>query len=184
MVRREGAITPHRGGADGLTREWECLRSPTGSQHVQGRILRVAALLVVLLGCHRAGPTASTCALTADGGVLDVSGRPDGLYGVVEDRVAAMPMGHFERMVRTGSGVDAQSGKRWIGVRLADDEARALKDFTVTPEGRGMAVVVSGQVACRHKIRQRIESADLQVSCCDPKACDRWEALLASDRPR
>ena len=146
------------------------------------RILGLAALLLVLLGCHRAEPSASTCALTADGGMLDVSGRADGLYGIVDDAVAATPIAHFERMVRTGAGVDPQCGKRWVGVRLAEEEARALKDFTATPEGRGMAVVVSGQVASRHKIRQSIESAELQVSCCDPKACDRWEALLASDR--
>jgi len=114
--------------------------------------------------------------------VLDVSGRADGLYGVVDDRVAVAPMAHFERMVRTGSGVDARSGKRWIGVRLADDEARALRGFSATPEGRGMAVVVGGQLASTHKIRQTIESAELQVSCCDPRACDRWEALLAAER--
>ncbi len=169
---------------DGRHGARECLRSPAGSQHVHGRILQVAALLLVLLGCHRAEPTASTCALAADGGVLDVSGRADGLYGVVEDRVAATPLAHLDRMVRTGSGVDAQSGKRWVGVRLPDDEARALKDFTATPDGRGMAVVVSGQIASRHKIRQSLESAEMQVSCCDPRACDRWEALLAANRPR
>jgi preprotein translocase subunit SecD len=152
---------------------------------VARRILRLVALSLLLLGCRRAEPESSTtCARTDDGGVLDVSGRPDGLYGVVDDRVGATPMAHFDRMVRTGSGVDARSGKRWVGVHLADDEARALMDFTATPEGRGMAVVVEGEVASKHKIRQRIESADVQVSCCNPSACDRWETLLASGRPR
>jgi preprotein translocase subunit SecD len=143
------------------------------------------AFCLLLLGCRRAEPeSTTTCARTDDGGVLDVSGRADGLYGVVADRVDATPIAHFDHMVRTGSGVDAPSGKRWIGVRLAADDARALTDFTATPEGRGMAVIVNGEVASKHKIRQRIESADLQVSCCDPRACDRWEALLASGHPR
>jgi preprotein translocase subunit SecD len=153
--------------------------------HMQRRIVRLAALLLLLLSCQRgeAPTSSSTCALNDDGGVLDVSGRIDGLYGVVDDRVGATPMARFERMTRTGSGVDAQSGKRWIGLHLADPEARAVEDFTASPPGRGIAVVVGGQVACRHKIRQTITTADMQVSCCDPRACDRWEALLASRSP-
>jgi preprotein translocase subunit SecD len=147
------------------------------------RFARLAALCFALLGCHRAAPTSSSsCAPTDDGSVLDVSGCVDGLYGVVDDRAGATPIARFDRMVRTGSGVDAQSGKRWIGVRLADDEARALREFTAAPQGRGMAVVVGGEVASKHKIRQRIQSDAVQVSCCDPRACERWEAVL--DRSR
>ena len=135
----------------------------------------------MLLGCHGQPATSEAqCALNDDGGVLDVSGRVDGLYGIVDDRVGAAPIAHFDRIVRTGAGVDAQSGKRWIGVHLADDEARALRDFTATPRGRGMAVVVGGAVAVKHKIRQSLMSADMQVSCCDPRSCERWEALLGT----
>jgi preprotein translocase subunit SecD len=147
------------------------------------RIARLGALCLLLVGCHRADPTPpSACALTDDGGLLDVSGRVDGLYGVVDDRAGATPIAHFDRMVRTGGGVDAQNGKRWIGVLLANDEGRALQEFTAAPQGRGMAVVVDGEVASLHKIRQPLQSSALQVSCCDPRACDRWETLLARGR--
>jgi preprotein translocase subunit SecD len=150
-----------------------------GTMH--GRIERLAAISLLLLDCHR-GEQASTttCALGDDGGTLDVSGRADGLYGIVDDRAGAAPIARVDQMVRTGSGVEAQSGKRWIGVHLADEQARALVEFTANPQGRGIAVVVGGQVACRHKVRQAITSGDVQVSCCDPRACDRWEALLAA----
>jgi preprotein translocase subunit SecD len=140
----------------------------------------VIPLLLLLLGCHRAEPSSATCALNDDGRPLDVSGRVDGLYGVVDDHAGATPLARFEHVTRTGGGVEAQSGKRWIGLHLAGDEAHALQEFTASPAGRGIAVVVGGEVACRHKVRQAITSADLQVSCCDARACDRWEALLAS----
>jgi hypothetical protein len=154
-------------------------------------IVACLALVAVGTSCHAASTgaavasssasttTSSSCALP-DGRTLDVAGRADGIYGVVGDQVGAAPLAHIERAQRTSEGVDATSGKRWIGVRLADDDARAVRDFTATPEGRGIAVVVGGEVACRHKIREPILSRDIQVSCCDARACDRWVALLGT----
>ncbi len=145
------------------------------------RLLRAIALLLALVvslgGCSHS-TAREGCALD-DGTTLDVSGRPNGLFGIEGDRVGDAPLAHFERMEKTATGVDASSGKRWIQIHLAPDEGRALASFTRAPGTRGIAVVVDGQLACRHKIRTALESNDLQLSCCDPSACARWDALLA-----
>jgi preprotein translocase subunit SecD len=138
--------------------------------------------LIALAGCTKAESTSSvSCGLTEDGGALDISNRVDGLYGVVDDRVGATPMARFEHMARTGSGV-GPDGKTWVGVRFEGDEARTVQEFTASPPGRAVVGVLGGAVVFRHKIRVPIRSADTQVSCCNPQYCDRWEALLKSDR--
>jgi len=147
------------------------------------RVLLLLSFVVVgapLVGCHQASAAGESCTL-ADGTKLEVGGREDGLFGVVGTRVDDLPIAHFHRMQKLSNGVDPSSGKRWIRLRLDEAEGEALRRFTAGAGERSIAVVVAGELACHHKIRAALETNDLQVSCCDPRACDRWEALLARE---
>src|SRR5262245_31692391 len=144
--------------------------------------LVMLALIVAFAGGCRPRDTASApaaCGLTEDGGALDAAGRRDGVYGVRLGRVEDAPLARPERIMRLSEGVDAASGKRWIRMRLPEEDARALSDFTADPADKKIAVVAGGEIASVHKVREPITSADVQVSCCNPAACDRWRALLA-----
>jgi preprotein translocase subunit SecD len=68
-------------------------------------------------------------------------------------------------------------------VHLDDAAARAMQDFTREPEGRAIAVVVGGKVACAHGIRSQLKGDALGVSCCNPPACDVWASLVRHDGP-
>jgi hypothetical protein len=123
----------------------------------------------------------ASCSLGDDGPPLDVSGRADGLYGVEGRSVGQGPLAVFERMRLQDTGSDPRSGKRWVHVHLSTEDAAALERFTSGPPPRGIAVVVDGRLASVHKVRSVLGSPELQVSCCDARACDRWQARLARD---
>ena len=141
----------------------------------------VLALALMVAGCKQETPPApgESCSLNDDGRVVDVAGRPDGIYGLTSDVVPNAPLASVASVKKTGEGVEPSSHKRWIGLHLSDEGARAIKDFTKDPAGKRMAVIAGGKLASVHKVREPIVSADMQVSCCDPTACDRWSALLA-----
>lgn len=136
-------------------------------------------LLVALAiaGCHHAS-TDATCDVPDRVG-LEAKGRSDGIYGVIGDEVEKTPLQHFEDLTLTSQGVDTESGKRWLRLHASGDDAHALADFTARTEGRSLAVVIGGEVACHHKIRAPVAGDDFQVSCCNPTACDRWIDKLA-----
>jgi hypothetical protein len=138
------------------------------------RFARLCATLALaaLAGCHRPAPS-STCSVPSAVS-LAIENRADGVFGVDGERVGGAPLVKFDAMVRTSEGIDAESGKQWLRFHLRDGAARALHDFTASPEGRSIVVVVGGQAAAHHKIRQPVEGPDFQVSCCNQAACDRW----------
>ena len=63
------------------------------------------------------------------------------------------------------------------------NEALAAREFTASPHGKSVAVVVGGEVACRHKLRAQVLGPEVQVSCCNPLYCDQWNALLPKTIP-
>lgn len=134
--------------------------------------------------CRKIESSGVVCGYAEDGRAIDVSGRIDGVYAVREDKLAPTPIVTFDRMTKTGEGIDPSSGKRWIGVHFGDDEARAVRDFTAETGGKKqMAVVAGGEIASIHKVKQAVTGSDVQVSCCNPQACDRWNAGLSGATP-
>lgn len=181
-----------------MNRVSACFTSATGTRNGRLASLLVRRLSVALAltgaltsplalgGCRKADAPASTdsasCDVTDDGVVLNVTGRGDGIYGVRANHVEDVPLARFERATRISEGVEATSGKRWIQIRLGEEDGRALVDFTANPADKLIAVVAGGEVSSVHKIRQPITSREMQISCCNPRACDRWNALLAAPK--
>jgi hypothetical protein len=138
--------------------------------------------VALFLSSCRDGARQASCAL-GDGRVLDASHRDDGFYGVRGEHVEEAPLARFDHMTKLSEGVDVDSGKRWIRFRLTEEDARAVHEFTADLRDRSVAVVVGGEVACHHKLRDPVLGSDVQVSCCNPRACDRWNALLPTAAP-
>jgi hypothetical protein len=139
----------------------------------------LAALLAMMLGCQPARvaqPQGSSCSI--DGVSLDVSGREDGLYGVRDGQLEGAPIARLATMQLAGTGVNAEDGKRWLGLQLSEDDARRIEDFTRFPERLGIAVVAGGKLVSHHKVRQALTSPRVQVSCCDARACERVVGLF------
>jgi hypothetical protein len=92
--------------------------------------------------------------------------------------LGAAPLFRFDQIARTAEGIDSASGKRWLRFQLGDEAAARIAAFTQAAAGRGLAGVVGGEVACAHKIREPIHEKAIQLSCCNPNACDRWKTLV------
>ncbi len=138
----------------------------------------VALMLSMASGCLKAPPPEPAACSLGDGPALDVSGRADGIYGVENGSVAAQPLVPLAQVQLTDTGVDAASGKRWLHLTLSDEGSKRVAEFTSHPEGRSVAVVAAGAVASHHKIREALLSPQVQVSCCDPSACERLLKLF------
>jgi hypothetical protein len=141
----------------------------------------LATLGLILLGACAKPPSGSTCDV-APRIALEAKDRGDGLYGVVGDAIEKVPLQTFDRLRLSGEGVDAASGKRWLKLHAAPADGAALSAFTRAPQGRSIAVVIGGEVACHHKIREAVNGSDFRLSCCNPAACDRWLEVLNAKR--
>lgn len=101
----------------------------TVTRPVRAFLALATALALLIGGCRKADDKAAvaseSCSVSDDGGVLRVDGRPDGIYAVTGDQLSAAPLARYDRIVRTAEGAEP-SGKRWIDMRLADAEARAV----------------------------------------------------------
>ena len=141
----------------------------------------VVVLVATTLSACRKPEEPHGGACTLDNGVaLDVTGRDNGIFGVRDGEVDGAPLARLDRTTLQSEGVDAANGKRWLRLKLAEDDAKRLEEFTSGPTGRSIAVVAAGQVVSHHKIRQPLRSAELQVSCCDSRACGRLHGVFAA----
>jgi hypothetical protein len=144
-----------------------------------------APLLLLLIasaaavGCQDRAPVAATCSVSPSV-ALSVAGRADGIYGVIEETVGERPLIRFEELALRSSGIDAASKKHWLRLHVGDAAAGALAEFTAVRDARSIVVVVGAEVAAHHKIRQSITGNDFQVSCCNPRACERWTKRLGA----
>jgi preprotein translocase subunit SecD len=132
-------------------------------------------LALLSLGCTRPAPTVepgSSCVLD-DGKVLDVTGRADGIYGVRGEQVDAEALVPWKELTLEESGVDASNGKPWLHLTVSDHGAKRLAEFTSTQKDRSIATVFGGALVSHHKIRAALTGPKLQISCCDPRACER-----------
>ena len=138
----------------------------------------VLVAVISLAGCRTASVAPPTCDLP-EKLARDVRGRADGIYGVVGEEIAAAPLVHFDRLSITEEGIDATSGKRWLRLHVDEPDATKLREFSSPSDGHSIAVVIKNDVAAHHKLRTSIESGAIQLSCCNPLACDAWRAAIA-----
>jgi hypothetical protein len=163
----------------GLTRAWR--REPRSPVEVALRTSSstLVMTLLTLSACRKIESSGVVCGYAEDGKAIDTRGRTDGVYAVRDDQLAPAPLVTFDRMTKTGEGLEPGSGKRWFAIHLGEAESRALRDFSSEPgERKQLAVVAGGEIASIHKVKQAITGSDARVSCCNAQACDRWSASL------
>jgi preprotein translocase subunit SecD len=73
-----------------------------------------------------------------------------------------------------------EDGRETVRLHFADEPARDLANLTemYKDSGRRIAVVIGKEVISEHQIRSVIPDGRVQISCCDPAACERLKASL------
>lgn len=69
----------------------------------------------------------------------------------------------------------------WLLLHLTDDAARKFEDFTSANLGKGLAVVVDGEVVSRHGIKSVIKDGRIQISRCGDNRCEQLYVELTKD---
>lgn len=155
--------------------------SPTMNEVIRRACMALLSgvLLSASSGCAKIESSGAVCGYGEDGGAIDTRGRPDGLYAVRADQVGATPLVTFDHMKRTSEGLDSSSGKRWFGIHLDEEAVRAIHAFTSEATARRqLAIVAGGEIASIHAVKDPVNSSDVQIRCCNPGACERWNASL------
>ena len=78
--------------------------------------------------------------------------------------------------------ITKSDGDFLLHLRFDPDAADQLERFTREHAGGRIAVVIAGEVASSHKIREAIGGGELQISCCSKANCESLRAHLSERR--
>ncbi|HUT79217.1 MAG TPA: hypothetical protein VM285_16075, partial [Polyangia bacterium] len=73
-----------------------------------------------------------------------------------------------------------EDGRQVVLLHFTDGSAREIEQLTekYKDSDRRIAVVIGGEVISRHKFRSTISDGRIQISCCNPSACERLKLAL------